>query len=220
MPLGDSITQADAGHDSYRRPLWQMLRGQAVDFVGTQTEHFGGPAPRPDFDQDHEGHWGWRADEVLGSVADWARSQAPDVVLVHLGTNDVLQGEPSGAILEELGAIVDALRSANPEVKVLLAQIIPTSDVGRNAAIRALNGGIPALAARKSTTRSPVTAVDQHTGFDGEGDTYDGLHPNAAGEAKMAGRWFDALLPLLRPAALPWPALLSPQRQGGGRSVW
>jgi lysophospholipase L1-like esterase len=217
MPLGDSITQADASHDSYRRPLWQMLRGQAVDFVGTRTEHYGGPAPRSDFDQDHEGHWGWRADEVLGGVSDWARSQAPDVVLMHLGTNDILQGESPGAILDELDAIVDALRSANPEVRVLVAQIIPTGDAGRNAAVRAFNSGIAGLAARRSTPRSPVAAVDQYTGFDADADTYDGLHPNAGGEAKMAARWFDALVPLLRPTALP--GLLS-AGPGEGGAVW
>src|SRR5262245_54038543 len=66
MPLGDSITQADASHDSYRRPLWKSLQsgGYLVDFVGSSSmNHMGGPPVR-DFDADHEGHWGWRADEI------------------------------------------------------------------------------------------------------------------------------------------------------------
>jgi hypothetical protein len=37
LPLGDSMTQGEAGHFSYRRPLWKMLdsAGYKVDFVGS-----------------------------------------------------------------------------------------------------------------------------------------------------------------------------------------
>jgi hypothetical protein len=39
MPIGDSITQADSNHNSYRRPLWIHLRqaGYNVDFVGIKS---------------------------------------------------------------------------------------------------------------------------------------------------------------------------------------
>jgi hypothetical protein len=43
-----------------------------------------------------------------------------------------------------------------------------------------------------TTPESPVVIVDQHTGFDAERDTFDGVHPNAEGEAKMAAAWFAA----------------------------
>jgi predicted small lipoprotein YifL len=38
MPLGDSITEAEAGHNSYRRVLWKRLNGAgcSVDFVGSK----------------------------------------------------------------------------------------------------------------------------------------------------------------------------------------
>ena len=44
-----------------------------------------------DFDINHEGHWGWRADEVLAKIDGWAEQTTPDIVLVHLGSNDILQ---------------------------------------------------------------------------------------------------------------------------------
>ena len=69
MPLGDSITQ-----------------GRANRFY-VET------APTEGFDHDHEGHWGWRAEEVLARIGEWAGEAKPDVVLIHLGTNDIGNGQ-------------------------------------------------------------------------------------------------------------------------------
>jgi lysophospholipase L1-like esterase len=194
MPLGDSITQGNTQTNSYRRPLWRLLEaaGAKVDFVGSETSNNGGPPPNPDFDLDHEGHWGWRADQVLAMIDAWARAQQPDVVLVHLGSNDVFQGQDNASTLDELSSIVARLRAANPSVKVLLAQLIPTRNAAADARIVQLNAAISGLAARLHTSASPVVAVDHYSGFDADRDTRDGIHPNAAGETKMANVWLAA----------------------------
>lgn len=199
MPVGDSITQGNTETNSYRRPLWRLLQDARhnVDFVGSQRENNGGPPPNSDFDLDHEGHWGWRTDEVLAVIDGSARSYQPDVVLVHLGSNDVFAGQDNAGTLQELSGIVERLRAANPSVRVLLAQLIPTSRPGRDQQIVQLNAAIAGLAARLDTPASPVVAVDQYTGFDATRETRDGTHPNAAGEAKMANRWFAAYLQLI-----------------------
>lgn len=199
MPLGDSITQADNQHDSYRRPLWLKLKsaGFDVDFVGSQTTHHRGLPPNPDFDMDHEGHWGWRADEILDRIGEWADTELPDIVLVHLGTNDVLQSQRTRTTIDEIGQIIDRIRISNSNVTILLAQLIPVDDTGRNVAIRSLNDAILHLAASKQSESSPVRVVDQFFGFDPKLDTYDGLHPNPSGEEKMAQNWFSALEELL-----------------------
>ena len=62
----------------------------------------------------------------------------------------------------------------------------------RNARINDLNDAIDALAAQ-STTTSPIVIVDQNAGFSAANDTYDGIHPNATGEEKLAKKWFSAL---------------------------
>jgi lysophospholipase L1-like esterase len=203
MPIGDSITQGNIETDSYRRPLWRLLQqaGQNVDFVGSQRDNNGGPPPSTDFDPDHEGHWGWRTDQVLAVIAGSAVSHQPDVALVHLGSNDIFAGQDDAGTLQELAGIVERLRAANPSVRVLLAQIIPSTRPGRDAQIARLNAAIPGLAARLSTTASPVVAVDQYTGFDAARETRDGTHPNPAGEAKMADRWFAAYQQLTARAA-------------------
>ena len=194
MPLGDSITQADADHDSYRRPLWQRLEasGARVDFVGSQRAHHRGEPPRADFDIDHEGHWGWRVDEVLEHIDGWIEDAQPDVVLIHLGTNDLIQRQGVPGTLEELSALVDALRASLPGVRIVMAQIIPTTTAAINERIEALNARLPSLAASKS-----IRLVDHFTDFDALALTYDGVHPNASGEARMAERWLESLLPLL-----------------------
>jgi acyl-CoA thioesterase-1 len=200
MPLGNSITQADSEHDSYRRFLWQALTssGYAVDFVGSQRSHHRGAAPHDDFDWDHEGHWGWRADEILERIGTWASSYNPDIVLIHLGTNDVLQRQDAEETTEELGRIIDGLRRVNPHVTVILAEIIPLANSRRDALIRGLNDRIERLGREKDRQDSPVVVVDQYTEFDPLTETYDGIHPNASGERKMAERWFDVLNEMLR----------------------
>jgi lysophospholipase L1-like esterase len=194
MAIGDSITQGNTETDSYRRPLWRMFQDARVqaDFVGTRRDNNGGPPPNPDFDMDHEGYWGWRADEVLAVVGAAAAAHRPDVALVHLGSNDVFQGQDNASTLQELSGVVERLRAANPSVTVLLAQLIPTSRPGRDQQIVELNAAIPGLAARLTTPASAVVVVDQYSGFDPARETRDGTHPNPAGEAKMAQRWFAA----------------------------
>ena len=94
---------------------------------------------------------------------------------------------------EALAGIVARLRSANPRVTVLLAQLIPTSRAALRPGIERLNAEIPGLAARLDSAPSRVLAVDHASGFDAARDTRDGIHPNAAGEEKMAAVWHGAL---------------------------
>lgn len=197
MPLGDSITQANARHNSYRRPLWLKLSqaGHRVDFVGSTRKHLGGPPPKQDFDLDHEGHWGWRVDEVLQQIEAWSRKAQPEIVLVHLGTNDLASGEPTDAVVGEVRSLIQTLRQVNPRVKVLVAELIPLE--GSDPQFQQFNAQVRQLAAEMTAPESPVIAVDQFTGFDVKQDTYDGCHPNESGEKKMADRWFTALTKVL-----------------------
>jgi parallel beta-helix repeat protein len=203
MPLGDSITQMYADHDSYRRPLWHLLQsgGFTVDFVGSQNLNKNGPPPHPDFDMDHEGHSGWRADEILTQIENWATTFQPDIVLIHLGSNDIFQYQSNSGTIFELGQIIDKLRLVNPNIKILLAQIIPS--IYEANAIIDFNQRLPGLAASKNTPQSPVVVVDMWTGFSVSLDMYDGVHPNDAGDQKMAGRWYAALVNFLSNAPPP-----------------
>ena len=78
MPLGDSITLGISSgvaqeefYVSYRKELYDQLKaaGYVIDdelFVGTLTSG----SSVPDFDPDHEGHDGWRTDQIVDGRGD------------------------------------------------------------------------------------------------------------------------------------------------------
>ena len=206
LPLGNSITQGEnQGVDNYntwRRQLYFDLgtiftAPDTFDFIGSENTAFpGNPFPNNDFDPDHEGHWGWRSDEIQSNLSSWLSNlDTPDFVLMHLGSNDCFASQQVASTIAELEAIIDTLRLFNPAVTTLVAQIIPSPSI--DPCINELNDSIPDLALRKNQVGSPVIVVDQHTGFDAATETYDGIHPNLLGEMKVAARWFSALQPLI-----------------------
>ncbi|MBD3321759.1 MAG: hypothetical protein GF350_11745, partial [Chitinivibrionales bacterium] len=200
MPIGNSITEGNGGDPTYRYFLWQDLitNGYSANLVGTNYGTKDGPSPY-DFDQDHQGAWGIRSDEVQQLIGDQARASTPDIVLIHLGTNDIgYDNDIPGMTAEEcarntsieLMAIIDTLRSVNPDVVVFLAQIIPAYF---DSWVVVLNDSIAAYGADKSTARSPVLVVDQHSALIYMDDFADGLHPNQFGQQKMGDTWFGAI---------------------------
>lgn len=201
MPLGDSITQGY--RESYRRLLWLALRkeGMDVDFVGSMNQAYGDEKQPPDYDVDHEGHWGWRADEVLDKIDDWAARARPDIVLIHLGTNDIGMGQDIGETVDEVTQIIERLRKHNTGVHILLAAIIPAAFEGATEIFSRFNTELALLAKNLDTTTSHVLLVNQFEGFDAVRDTYDGIHPNQTGNQKMAAKWFAGLKVLLNTPA-------------------
>ena len=199
MPLGDSITGSPG---CWRALLWQQLQQAGhteVDFVGTlPAQGCGFP-----YDGDNEGHGGYLAVNIATQnlLPGWLSATHPDIVLMHLGTNDVWSNLPPAQILAAFTTLVGQMRAANPATKVLVAKIIPMNPSSCPECAQrvvALNAAIPAWAAATTTAASPVTVVDQWTGFDDATDTADGVHPIDSGNRKIAARWLPALT-----AALP-----------------
>jgi acyl-CoA thioesterase I len=196
LPLGDSITAGSAGHWTCRRDLEAALTGAncSFDLVGSRFGPTSGPGS-PLFDRDHEGHGGYKTYRIRTELPQWLPGYEFDWALIHVGTNDVLQGVSLSAIRSNISSIIGTLRAANPNVGILLAQIIPNRPV-HEAAVAALNDAIVALAAQKNQPSvSPVIVVDHYSGYSTFTHNYDEIHPNEAGEALMAERWFQALLP-------------------------
>ena len=121
LPLGDSITRGGAAVDSpypsYRYLLWNYLKtgGYDVDFIGSTTYP---TFSSFSFDQDHEGHGGYTtgmelngdsSDDPQGKLSTWLNQYTPDIVLLHIGTNDV---HPAGDTLTSGSAM--SIRSSIP----------------------------------------------------------------------------------------------------------
>jgi len=204
LPLGDSITKGRLDHWSYRRDLEIALTnaGCSFDFVGSASGPSSGPGA-PLIDRDHDGHSGLRTDQIATRMSNWLPGNENDWALVHVGTNDVLQGTSIAAARANIGRIIDKLRAANPNVGILLAQVIPNLPANEGDVV-ALNDAIVSVAAEKNLPSvSPVIVVDQYSGYSTFTHNYDQIHPNDAGDALLAGRWFQALLPRIAGSCSP-----------------
>jgi lysophospholipase L1-like esterase len=215
MPLGDSIT---AGPGCWRAKLWHRLQTSGytnIDFVGGVSDG-GGCNPGYAYDFDHEGHGGYAATGIADNnqLPPWLAAARPDIVLMHLGTNDMWGGYiPLPTKLAAFTKLVGQMRADNPSVKIIVAQIIPMSQSACAtcpADVVALNNALPAWAAGLTTAQSPITLADLWTGFDAVADTVDGVHPNDAGFQKMSDRWYPALTRAL--GATPTSPSASPSR--------
>lgn len=83
--------------DGYRKDLWTRLRG-----VGMNV-NFGGSCPRPTWDEwkcngegtmgdnNHEGHSGFRIDQLSANVDRWMDAYQPQIILLMAGINDIAQ---------------------------------------------------------------------------------------------------------------------------------
>lgn len=188
--LGDSITDGDAEMPAYRLNLWQRLveRGLDIDLVGSQTDS--GMPPGTDltfegktFDQDHEGHAGWRIDHVIhgnqdgeGKLTDWLQGYTPDIAVVMLGTNDALQRQPGAWAEREMRRVIETLRRDNDQMAILLCTP-PPSTRENNEYLAETVEAYEKLAVSLNTRQSPIVLVDTVRGFDMEqGLLPDGIH--------------------------------------------
>ncbi|MFI9592607.1 lectin [Nonomuraea sp. NPDC052265] len=189
MPLGDSITEGTQVPGGYRIGLWQRLAGgrYTVDLVGSQ---FNGPGSLGD--HDHEGHPGWRIDQIDANLTGWLRTYTPRTLLLHLGTNDILQNYNVAGAPQRLSTLIDHITAAVPDADVFVATIIPLSNAGQESAARTFNAAIPGIVQSKVNSGKHVHLVDMHSRL-ATSDLIDGVHPTAGGYDKMAAAWYAAL---------------------------
>ncbi|HEX2657588.1 MAG TPA: SGNH/GDSL hydrolase family protein [Polyangia bacterium] len=190
MPLGDSITDGTGFSGGYRVELFAkaIADQKNITFVGSLSN---GPdaVSGVTFPKAHEGHFGWTISQVDDLIPDPALNPAPHIVLLHLGTNDINQNAGPAAP-GRLGSLIDQIVTDLPDALVVVAKIIP--EPAQAAAIDSYNAAIPALVQTRASAGKHVILVDQFTGFPSS-ELGDGVHPNQAGYARMAGVWYDAI---------------------------
>ena len=208
MPLGDSITRGWWGSATgyrwgYRKPLYDLLTSGGYDFdlVGCKID---GVFPDPH----HEGRDGWRADELLygrpsapaeGKLSDWLIGDQPDVVLLHIGTNDITQGYGDANEVNAILNVIDAYESANDRnVTVILALIINRrvdSPSAKRSQTTQFNNDVNAMAMNRIANGDDIIVVDMESvlNYAIGADMDDDVHPNDTGYGKMAQVWYGAL---------------------------
>ncbi|MGJ6964667.1 GDSL-type esterase/lipase family protein [Streptosporangium sp. G11] len=182
MPLGDSITQGVGSStlSGYRSTLWNRLteNGRTVDFVGTQRD--GSFA-----DIDHQGHSGWRIDQIAGDAAYCSvPARRPNVVTLHAGTNDMNQAFELPDAPARLGALIDQVLGHAPEATVLVATLVPATKAGLQPRIDAFNAKLPGIVEQRQKQGKHVRLVDMRAVT--PADLAQPAHPGDNGYRKMA----------------------------------
>jgi lysophospholipase L1-like esterase len=196
LPLGDSITYGVGYSGGYRVELFReaLAAGKSLTFVGSQRN---GPETIDEvrFPRHHEGHGGYRIDQLMPLVPWLALDGTPHIVLLMAGTNDIGQDHDLATAPERLGELVDALTEVAPDALIVVAKTTPLK-IGVDQVLRyndALEGVIEARAAQEKH----VQLVDMFAGFP-DSELADNVHPGARGYERMAGIWYTAISDYLR----------------------
>ncbi|WP_413613112.1 SGNH/GDSL hydrolase family protein [Bdellovibrio sp. HCB-110] len=210
LTLGDSITLGyedtsaaamNGANGGYRYFLYHHLanRGFNVNFVGSFEA---GPSDLPQ--KANEGHSGWKINDIMTGVQQygWVRNTKPDVILLHIGTNDFFQNYDLQNIPGRLSALLDQLHTDAPNAKILVAKIVPMPLYQNyNAYVADYNNSIGLIVAQKQSLGRAVYSVDMNSALSNAVNSpdfcADQAHPNRQGYAKMADVWLTALVQLL-----------------------
>ncbi|MFI2435316.1 SGNH/GDSL hydrolase family protein, partial [Streptomyces sp. NPDC018693] len=181
MPLGDSITWGvgSSTGNGYRGPLWNKLAadGHPLDFVGTLR---GGSMSDPD----NQGHSGYKIHEVAALTDASLTRYRPNVVTLHIGTNDLNQSYQVSTATARLRSLVDQITAAAPDATVLVASLVVSTSGSEEQYRAAYNQAIPQIVRDAQAAGKRVAFVDMSSLTTADLD--DALHPNDAGYQKMA----------------------------------
>ncbi|MFI6318956.1 GDSL-type esterase/lipase family protein [Nonomuraea sp. NPDC050556] len=210
MVVGDSISHGSSGDWTWRYRLWRHLRDHGVDLdlVGPKndvdditTEECGDGHTAyadPEFDTDHDAQWGRpylvEKEEIEAKVA----AHRPDYLLVLLGINDLFWHDISPEQGEQnVRDFLAAARRGNPRVRVALGTVLDTQkardEPAFNAKVAEFNRRLILVAETGWTPESPVVIAPTSAEFVSTAHTWDGTHPNAQGELRIAAAFADTL---------------------------
>lgn len=189
LPLGDSITFGLGFDGGYRVELFRLAVSAQHDITFTGTQPPNGPSmvEGMPFPRNHAGISGQLIAEIDGRVPSPDLGEMPHIILVHAGTNDLVRS-PNGAT-ERLGALMDSLIVDAPDALLVFSNLIP---LGIGTSVDSFNAPVEDMVNERAAAGAHIIFVDQFEGFP-TSELGDQVHPNEAGYARMAGKWFDAI---------------------------
>lgn len=208
MPVGDSMTIGSAGEHTWRYRMWQHLRathGGPFKIVGPRETLYDKATESPDsyeyadpeFPRAHLAGWGEGWLHMVPLIREAVRAQRADVLLVSLGLIDLGFYTNAVQTADNARAFVEEARAANPRVRMVLLPVIPNvrarNDAPFAAEVAAFNELLAKTAADLDEPRSPLLLASTPPSYDLDFDTYDGTHPNASGEHKIAEGFAEAM---------------------------
>jgi lysophospholipase L1-like esterase len=194
LPFGDSITFGTSTPASipggYRVELFTkaVMAGQKVTFVGDPRQA-NGPmtAAGMPFPRDNAGYPGFTIAQVTAdNTFNPAFTTTPDIVLLHIGTNDIFGGNPQG-MADRLSTLVDKVAMRAPNALVVVAKIIRLA----SGNVDPYNALIPGVVQAKVSQGKHIIVADLNGPMPML--STDGIHPNQAGYNTMGDTWYAAI---------------------------
>ncbi|MEV0223681.1 SGNH/GDSL hydrolase family protein [Streptomyces sp. NPDC050704] len=208
MPVGDSMTIGSAGEHTWRYRMWQHLRatyGGPFGIVGPRETIYdkATDAPGsyeyadPDFPRAHLAGWGEGWIHLAPLIGEAVRSSGADVLLVSLGLIDLGFYTDAEQTAANARTFITQARAANPRVAMVLLPVIPNTRADTDAPFAAevtrFNELLAKAVADLDEPGSPLLLASVPESYVIGSDTYDGTHPNASGERKLAAAFAGAM---------------------------
>ncbi|GAB7109202.1 GDSL-type esterase/lipase family protein [Streptomyces phaeofaciens JCM 4814] len=208
MPVGDSMTIGSAGEHTWRYRMWRHLcatHGGPFTLVGPrETLHDkAADAPtsyayaEPAFPRAHLAGWGEGWLHMAPLIGEAVRASQADVLLVSLGLIDLGFYTNAEQTAENVRAFTAEARAANPHVRMVWLPVIwnvrAADDAPFGAQVTTFNELLAKTAADLDDPTSSILLASVPETWDIHTDTYDGTHPNAVGEHKLAEAFAKAM---------------------------
>ena len=176
MAFGDSLTAGLglSAQETYPALLRELLKQDGYDYEVVNS--------------------GVSGDTSAGGVRriDWALDGDVRFLILELGANDFMRGQPVAETKKNLAQIIDRAQSKN--AKVLLAGMLAPTNAGREYEEQIRNM-FTDLAREKDVTLIPFLL--ESVGGVESLNQQDGIHPNAAGTKLVAETVYKYLKPML-----------------------
>lgn len=125
---------------------------------------------------------------------DWILKQPIDIFILELGANDGLRGLPLEQTEKNLQAIINKVKTKNPDVTIVLAGMLVPPNMGPDYTEKFKNI-YPSLARKNNTLLIPFLLKD--VAGDEKLNQPDGIHPNVEGHRIVARTVTNVIEPLL-----------------------
>lgn len=192
LPLGDSITfgYGSSTYSAYRLSLERRLQaaGYAVHFIGGNPYANWSSMPNPQND-------GWPGQTIAQIQGDglstFGKGADANLVLLHAGTNDALQGADAETMKADLEALVARVFALDGATSIVLARIVNNENATVQSTIASFNGYVPGVVDEFKARGFRIAGADM--GVLPADMFVDGTHPNDQGYDVLAGRWYEAI---------------------------
>jgi lysophospholipase L1-like esterase len=191
-----SETNIDFGYSLKIRPSAIYLGSETeVDIVGSLQYGY-----EEGKDADNEGHDGKEADYIRDNVTTYLNGNPADIVLLHIGTNDISLYQNVSGIRNEIEStcynIFNWGTTNSVDIRIVLARITNWANTSgtEGLATTELNGLLQTLGDNLATSGYKISVVDMENALTYPDDIGDGVHPTASGHAKMASTWYPNVI--------------------------